>query len=667
MSILSFHNVSQAFGAVDVFTGLSGTIPNDGKIGLVGSNGIGKTTLLLVLAGLTIPTSGSVHIARGRRLGYLRQEAMEAFADSANTVYGEMLTVFATLREQEARLRSMEERLGDGHASDELLAEYAEAQHAFDQAGGYEYETRIQQTLKGLGFKPSHWDMPLKLLSGGQKTRALLARLLLEKPDLLILDEPTNHLDVEAIEWLENTLKMWEGAVLIVSHDRYFLDKVVNRIWEMSRTAIEDYRGNYTAYLQQRQDRWEAAQKVYEQERERMEKELEYIRRNIAGQNTDQAVGRLRRLGRQLVAIEELGLLAVQGKSWSQISEMREGATGRVRTLSVDEAAQKLSSLHPAGRPPRLNLRIKAAIRGGDIVLSGQDLQIGYPGHPLFTTQNFVLRRQECAALIGPNGSGKTTFIKTIMGQLAPLQGQVRLGANLKVGLFTQVHDDLNSETSVLDELLNRHNFKLGEARNFLAQYLFRGDDIYKPTSALSGGERGRLALALLALQNPNFLLLDEPTNHLDIPAQEVLQETVERFEGTTLLVSHDRYLIDRLATQVWELRDGQLIVFQGTYQELLAERERQAEASRQAKVATKPTPQPKVANEEKKRAEALARLEAEIDELETALQQVGHDVQAAVEAKDFERVRILSQTYDATQAELERLLAEWETLGTPL
>ncbi len=658
MSILQFSNLSQAFGAVDIFTNLSGNIANDAKIGLVGPNGVGKTTLLLTLAGQMAPMSGSVHVARGKRLGYLRQEAMEAFSHSENTVYDEMLTVFADLRADEARLQHMEEAMAHG-ASDELLAEYSTAQHAFELAGGYEYETRAQQTLKGLGFGPGLWDMPLHLLSGGQKTRALLARLLLEKPDLLILDEPTNHLDVEAVEWLENTLRAWEGALLVVSHDRYFLDRAVNRVWELSRAAIQEYRGNYSAYVQQREERWEYAARLYEQERERMEKELEFIRRNIAGQNTDQAMGRLRRLSRQLVAIEEVGLVAMQGKGWLEMG------LGEVRPMGVDEAADRLRALRPASRPPHLNFRLKSVQRGGDIVLRTKDLLVGYPRAPLFSTGDIVLQRGETAALIGPNGAGKTTFLRTILGQVPPLAGQVQVGANLRLGVFTQSHDDLAGDTSVLDELLNRTSMTLGEARGYLAQYMFRGEDIYKPTGALSGGERGRLALALLALEHPNFLLLDEPTNHLDIPAQEALQEVVETFEGTALLVSHDRYLIDRLATQVWELRDGRLDVFPGTYAELLAERERRAAEARQARVATRPTAETRATNgaarDARRRAEAAARLESDIYDLEARLEALGGEVQRAAERGDYEAVRTLGEAYEATRRDLEQLVGEWE------
>ena len=273
MSILTATNIGQSFGAFDVFGGISVSIPNDGKIGLVGPNGIGKTTLLLILAGIAQPSSGSVHIAKGRRFGYLRQEAIEAFEQRENTVYGEMLTVFAGLQDMQRRLHQMEETMANGHES--LMDEYGTLQEAFAQAGGYDYDVRIQKTLDGLGFGKDQWDMPLAHLSGGQKTRALLARLLLERPDLLILDEPTNHLDVDAIEWLETTLRNWDGAVLIVSHDRYFLDRTVNHIWEMSRGGIEVYRGNYSAYLMQRQDRWEQYNMLFERAKEHFAKEME--------------------------------------------------------------------------------------------------------------------------------------------------------------------------------------------------------------------------------------------------------------------------------------------------------------------------------------------------------------------------------------------------------
>lgn len=661
MSILTATNLGHAFGALDVFSNISVSIPNDAKIGLVGPNGVGKTTLLRILAGVSQPDTGSVQWARGSRMGYLRQEAVQAFAGREHSVYEEMLTVFSDLRAQQARLQEMEATMALSHAP-ALVAEYGAAQEQFELAGGYEYEIRIRQVLDGLGFQAEQWETPLTHLSGGQKTRALLARLLLERPTLLILDEPTNHLDVEAIEWLEGTLRLWEGALLVVSHDRYFLDKVVNRIWEMSASHLEVYRGNYSAYLQQRQERWERHEQLYEAERERLGKELEFIRRHIAGQNTDIAAGKLKRLTRDLLAIEEVGIVGMQGKSWSELE------LGRVRSLSVSEADLRIKSLRGPTRPPRLRMQLKGGPRSGTIVLSTQALVVGYPGTPLFRTDDLELEREACAALIGPNGTGKTTFLRTVLGQHPPLAGEAKLGTNLKIGYFAQAHDGLNPDKSVLDELMAHKIMPIGDARDYLAQYLFRGDDVYRPVRALSGGERGRLALAILALQGANLLLLDEPTNHLDIPAQEVLQEGLERFPGTILLVSHDRYLVARLATEIWELRDGVLHSFKGDYQAYLEAREREREAAREEAVSAKsvaPTPTldaPKISkNEARRQAEALARIEARIMELEATLEQQSSALQSASEVQDLPAIQRLSEQYATTQAQLEGLWAELE------
>ncbi|HMA35970.1 MAG TPA: ABC-F family ATP-binding cassette domain-containing protein [Chloroflexia bacterium] len=668
MSILAASNVSQYFGGYAVFSGISVSVPNGAKIGLVGPNGVGKTTLLRILAGLSEPVAGSVSRARGTRIGYLRQEAVEAFAAHDHSVYEEMLTVFAALRAQGARLQELEAQMAAGDQTAAGLEEYGALQESFERAGGYDYEVRIAQVLAGVGFQEPQWTLPLAHLSGGQKTRALLARLLLESPDLLILDEPTNHLDVQAIEWLEHTLQEWKGALLVVSHDRYFLDRVVDRIWEMSPERVEVYRGNYSAYVQERQVRWDYYEQVFETEKARLEKELDFIRRNIEGQGVDIARGKLKRISRELVAIAELGLMGVQGKSWS------ETGVGGVRMMTVDEAAQAIREIPRPGRPPRLNLRLKSAGRSGTLVLRTKNLQIGYPGTRLFAADDIQLERLECAALLGPNGAGKTTFLRTVLEQIPALDGEVRLGASLQIGYFAQAHDGLDPNHQVLEELLAHRNLPIGEARNYLAGYLFRGEDVYKPVSALSGGERGRLALAILALEGANFLLLDEPTNHLDIPAQEVLQEGLERFEGTLLLVSHDRYLVDRLATQIWELRAGRLRVFNGTYQEWIGARERETRRAREAatqarEAARAPQKQQGVASQKTARTQAeaeraLATLEARIAELEAALAQCGQQLEQASAAGQVAEIRRLGETYTTTQAAIDALMAEWEALA---
>lgn len=573
MALITTSDAGQSFGDVDIFRNISVTIQPDSKIALVGPNGIGKTTFLMILAGLTKPSSGSVQIAQKTRIGYLRQEAMAAFAERENTVFEEMMTAFSGLQEQETRLHEIEDLMAQGEMGDDLMDEYGVIQERFEAAGGYDYEFRIKQVLQGLGFDQTQRDTPLRHLSGGQQTRALLARLLLEKPDLLILDEPTNHLDVEALQWLEQILRNWEGSVLIVSHDRYFLDKVVNTVWEMSRMGVVTYRGNYTAYLKQRQERWERHQKVYEEEKERMEEEMEYIRVNISNRNPELAQGKLKRLTRDLVAIEEFGLMRFRDKNWSEMG------LGRQRSLSVEEAGRMVRALKgPDEDLPKLNLTLKSGHKSESIVLRTTSLQVGYPNKPLFTTDPIELHRLEVAALIGSNGVGKTTFLKTIMGQVEPLTGKLSSGEKTKIGYFAQAHEQLNPEATVLEELMRHKELPMTDARKHLAQFLFRKETVFKQIAVLSGGERGRLALAILALEGANFLLLDEPTNHLDIPAQEILQEVLEHFEGTILLVSHDRYLVDRLATQIWNLEDGHLQVFEGDYEKFLESRSLEAQ-----------------------------------------------------------------------------------------
>ncbi len=468
-------------------------------------------------------------------------------------------------------------------------------------------------------------------------------------------------------------MRLWDGALLVVSHDRYFLDNVVNRIWEMSRTSLEVYRGNYSAYVQQRQERWERQAELYEAERERLEKELEFIRRNIAGQNTDIAKGKLKRLSRELWALDELGLMGVQGKSWSEISGL---LSHGAREMNVAEAAEHIRAFRPPQtRPPRLTIRLGKVRRSGDLVLRTKGLKVGYPANPLFQADDIILQRGESAALIGPNGSGKTTFLRTVLGDLPPLAGEVQLGVGLHVGYFAQAHDALNLQNTVIQELLrHRPGMSEGEARNHLAQYLFREDDVWKQVSALSGGERGKLALAILALQGANFLLLDEPTNHLDIAAQEILQEVLEVFEGTTLLVSHDRYLVNRLATQIWEVRDQHLTLFPGTYQELLAAREQSKQAARTAahaeRAATAPAPTERVglSKEERRRRKArLDEVEATIHALETQVTQCEAALQDATEAQRLDDIQRFSERYLRAQAELDGLLAEWGQLAEAL
>lgn len=658
MSILSANNLTLSFGDFDLFRGLSVSVANDSKIGLIGPNGIGKTSLLMILAGLNPPTSGSIHLARGYRLGYLRQEAVEAFGDRANSVFTEMLTVFAGLQEQQERLHALEAEMSARYTED-LLAQYGDLQDAFERAGGYDYELRVRQTLQGLGLGKAYWDTPINHLSGGQKTRALLARLLLEKPDLLMLDEPTNHLDSEAIEWLEHTLGEWEGAVLVASHDRYFLDNVITTIWEMNHSGIDEYSGNYSSYLLQRDARWEYAQRVFEEEKARLLKEVDFIQRNWVRASTHaRALGMLRKISRELVAVEAYGIGVLRnGSKWHELGFRAD------KPMDVIEAIRAVNAISFPSRPPQIRPRLSQMHNSGNIVLRADGVVIGYPGNMLFHANDVELRRGECAALIGPNGSGKTTFLRTFLGELETLEGDLYRGASLNIGYFAQAHDDLDPKLSVLDELLHHKEMDPGEARSHLAQYLFRGDDVFKPVSALSGGERGRLALAILSLKGANFLLLDEPTNHLDLPAQEVLQQVLEEYNGTILLVSHDRYLINRLATQIWELKDGRLHVFKGTYREYALSHSAPSSQPRRIILPPKPLARDN-SRETRKRQEALALIENRIRETELAVQRLASEMQRPGNRWSYDQILAMSTEYAQAQARLENLMGEWEKLA---
>lgn len=666
MSILTTSNLAKSYGPDDIFSSVSISIPHGARIAIVGPNGIGKTTLLRILVGEEELSAGTLQRARNLRIGYLPQEAS---LTSEHTLWDECLSAMADLRVREEELARLEAAMSVPDRAQEALARYGPLQEAFERLGGYTYETRIRQTLTGLGFDPKDHHRPVPQLSGGERTRALLALLLLSDPDLIILDEPTNHLDIAAVEWLESYLKQWQGAALIVSHDRYFLDKVVGHIWEMRDSGIETYRGNYSAYVQQRLERWNLRQKTFKAEKERLEKELDYIKRNISGQNTLQAKGRLKRLSRYLDAVDKGGFQAVQGKKWSEVSHMT-GATSQM--MRVDEAERRVKALrHPVVRPPRLNLKLKANQRSGDLVLRTYNLEIGYPdeGRPLFHVPDLVLKRGECAAIIGPNGAGKTTFLKTLLEKMPPLAGEVKLGASLHIAYFAQAHADLVPERTLVEEIDSvSPKMLLSEVRNYLARFLFTGEDVFRKVSTLSGGERGRLALAKLSLTRANLLLLDEPTNHLDIPSQEVLQEVLDGYQGTILLVSHDRYLIDALGTQIWEIEPDQtaLQVFEGTYSEYSAQKEAEKASAKdrtRQSVSAKKTRPPQSSSKDRRRRTRMKEVEAQITALEKQLAEIS--LQLENPPTEMDKVQRLGTDYVLIQDEINALLAEWEGLHT--
>jgi ATP-binding cassette subfamily F protein 3 len=626
MSILTASNLAKSYGPQDVFGGISLEVPHGAKIALVGPNGSGKTTLLHLLAGLEKPTTGTIHRAKSLRISYLPQQADFS---SAGTLWEAMLEVFADLKAQAAELRRLEAAMAHPATGEEALQQYGPALEAFDLAGGYTYEQRIGQVLSGLGFGKEDFHRPVAQLSGGQKTRALLAHLLLEGPDLLLLDEPTNHLDLAGIEWLESYLKTWKGAVIVVSHDRAFLDTVVEQVWEVAWGRLERYRGGYSAYVVQKADRALLQQAEYGRQQQFIARTEDFIRRNIAGQRTREAQGRRKRLERM-----------------ERIERPQE-----YRPLSLD---------------------LGDAARSGDLVLGLYDLAAGYdPAAPLFTAHEFELRRGRRVALLGPNGSGKTTLVRTILSEIPPLAGRVRVGASVQLGYFAQGHVDLDPEKTALETILDAAGLTTSQARNLLGRYRFSGDDAFKRVGTLSGGEQARVALAVLTLQGANVLILDEPTNHLDIPSQEVLQEALAGFGGTLLIVTHDRYLIRKLATQVWAIEDGRLWEFREGYDEYRdwVQRRQEKRASRdpEGKTAYERAREAhrRVEREAARQARRQTELEEAIHQLEARRAQLEAQLAVASEQQAVERVRRLGDEYASVQAELDELLVAWtEVVG---
>lgn len=640
MSVITASNLSKSFGPNDIFEDISLSIPNDARIAIVGPNGVGKTTLLRILIGLDFPNTGAVQHAKNLRIGYLPQEA--TLVDEG-TLWEQCLTVFSDLLRMQEDLEACMLALSETEDNQEALMRYGTLEETFERSGGYTYDVRIKQTLSGLGFSESDYHRPIQQLSGGQRTRALLAKLLLESPDVLMLDEPTNHLDIQAVEWLESFFRDWDGALVVVSHDRYFLDQVSKTVWEMT-PALELYHGNYSAYLAQRSERYARRLAEFEAQNAFIEKQQDYIRRNIAGQNTSQAKGRQRRLERLL---EENRLAP------------------------------------PPKEPRRMMIHLNIRGRSGDLVLRTYNLQVGYhdEGKPLFDCPDFLLQRQECAAIIGPNGAGKTTFLKTILEQTPPYSGKVQLGASLDIGYFAQAHEGLNPNRSLMEGIDSlAPNMLPAEIRSYLAKFVFTGDDVFRKVSTLSGGERGRLALAKLSLSNANLLLLDEPTNHLDLPTQEVLESVLSKFPGTILLVSHDRYLIDSLASQIWEVdpQGKSLVVFKGSYTQFKAYKLSQQEVQKggddlashigdgRRKPARSSNQVKGLTNfERRKLQERITRIEEEVHQLEK--QQADLAILLENPPKDTNEVLQLGEQYVALQEKVEMLMGEWGSLEEKL
>ena len=630
MSLIAVEKVTHAYAAVEILRHVSLRVGESDRIGLVGPNGAGKSTLLRIIAGLLEPLSGKIHHSAGLKIGYLPQDPP---ALSGSTIYDAMLDAFSDLRRMESELEELAGRMADDA---DAVERYGRMQHEFEDRGGYEYASRIEQVLTGLGFDKDMWARPMSKLSGGQRTRAYLAKLLLGDPDVLMLDEPTNHLDLETVEWLEGWLGSFRGALVMVSHDRYLLDNATTDTWEVEFGSLEKYRGGYSKYLTLRAERYLERQRLWEAQQAYIAKTQEFIRIHLAGQRTKEAQGRRSRLERF------------------------------IRDEAISEPQD-----HRA-----ISLELAPPVRSGDIVLRSEELAVGYEATgPLITDIELNVERGQRIAILGGNGTGKTTLVRTILGELPRLAGKISTGSNVEMGYLSQTHASLDPESTALDEVVSTGGCTYERARSLLGALLLSGDDGLKKICELSGGQRSRVVLAQLVAQSANVLMLDEPTNHLDIPSSEIMQDVLQRFTGTSIFVTHDRYLVQATATHVWALEDGKLYSIIGGWREYLAWRERHrttnpiAAAADQDKAArqTKRRQDRKQANLVQRLKRRHEELEAEIDTAEARLEAINQEISAASEAGDMELVEKLSSEYPRVRQHLDELWAEWEKVGMEL
>jgi ATP-binding cassette, subfamily F, member 3 len=625
--LFRLREVVKSYGAQEVLRGASFQVHPGEHIGLVGRNGAGKTTILRLIAGREVPDKGEVDRLRGLRLGLLDQHV--DFKGS-ETVIETALQVFERLRALEVKMRELEHAMTEvsGDELDRIMHEYSDAQHAYEHEGGFNYHTRAQAVLLGLGFTREDFSKFSESLSGGEKNRLGLARLLLLEPDILLLDEPTNHLDVEAVEWLEDFLAGYKSAYLIISHDRFFLDHTVNRVLDLENGRIESFKGNYSAYLIEKGERREQQQRAYEQQQELIARTEDFIRRNIAGQKTKQAKSRRKMLERL-------------------------------------ERIKSVSDLATA------SFKLKPAQRTGDQVLILDQLAIGFPGLTLARGLTLTLHRGERLGIIGGNGTGKTTLLRTILGQHQPLAGEARWGAGVNVGYYDQRLLSIDDRHTVFEEMreLAPSSVTDGELRGFLGRFLFGGDDVFKPVSALSGGEKGKLALAKLIYSRANVLVLDEPTNHLDIASREAMEDALNEFDGTIITVSHDRYFLDRIATEILsfgengvEHFDGGYTEFYGSHHRAIAEREAKEVISQRADRVARKAVTAKTNSEKraKQRQPAASDLESEIHSLEAEQQEIVILLSTEEVARDRDRLFELSEKYQVLDARLKELYENW-------
>lgn len=630
MIILQANKIERSFAGEVLFDNVNLQVDERDRIALVGKNGAGKSTLLKILVGEEEPTSGEINKKKDISLSYLAQDSR---FESENTIYDEMLHVFDDLRRTEKQLRQMELEMGEksGEDLDKLMLDYDRLSENFRQAGGFTYEADIRAILNGFKFDESMWQMKIAELSGGQNTRLALAKMLLEKPNLLVLDEPTNHLDIETIAWLENYLVNYSGALIIVSHDRYFLDKVATITLDLTKHSLDRYVGNYSRFVELKEQKLATEAKNYEKQQKEIAALEDFVNRNLVRAST------------------------------TKRAQSRRKQLEKMERLDKPEAGKKAA-----------NMTFQSEKTSGNVVLTVENVAVGYDGEVLSQPINLDLRKMNAVAIVGPNGIGKSTFIKSIVDQIPFIKGEKRFGANVDVGYYDQTQSKLTPSNTVLDELWN--DFKLTpevEIRNRLGAFLFSGDDVKKSVGMLSGGEKARLLLAKLSMENNNFLILDEPTNHLDIDSKEVLENALIDFDGTLLFVSHDRYFINRVATHVLELSENGSTLYLGDYDYYVdkkAEMEvgltEEASTSNQAKEAS-PVNDYQAQKESQKEVRKLMRqienLEAEIEELESQSQAISEQM---LETNDADKLMELQADLDKISHRQEEAMLEWEELS---
>lgn len=633
MIIAQAQDLEQRFGGNIIFSNISFSVPDNARIGLVGPNGAGKTTLLKIMTGQQEPTSGQFTINKGLKVGYIAQENG---LDEDKTIWDEMLTVFNDLIEKNKKITKMQEQIADHPEDEDLLKRYDQLAYDFEQEGDFTYQAEIKSILNGFNFKENTWNKVIGTLSGGEKTRLAFVKLLLQKPPVLLLDEPTNYLDLDTLDWLETFLKNYQGAIITVSHDQYFLDHLANQIFELNFGKLTTFKGNYSQYVKERELMDSQQEAAYEKQQEKIKKEEEFIQKNLVRASTTK------------------------------------------RAQSRRKVLDKMERIKPPKHKQKVRINFTSERPSGKEVLIAKDLTIGYPDKVMVSDIDFQVNKNDRVAIIGPNGIGKSTLLKTIMKKLEPKGGSIKYGASLDIGYYDQELQSLDPSKTVLDTIWDRHKtMPEKDVRSILASFLFTAEDIDKTVGQLSGGQKARLTLTVLSLEKDNFLLMDEPTNHLDIEAKEVLEEALDNYDGTLLFVSHDRYFINELANKIISVRDGHAKIYNGNYSYYLDEKAKQAAAAQEAEAQKAETETTTSANQNKgklsyqeqkardsqkrKLERAVSDAEAKIEKLEAEEKEIQTEMANPDIAASFEKLGPLQEKLSAVQKQLDQANNDWE------